>query len=76
MKKFEIFCVLATALLFTSCKEACYECSIASGGFGLDADICEGKVCIGTLCNDLPSGTSNKEYAEQLESGGYTCNKK
>lgn len=74
MKKMMFFAVLTMGLLFTSCKEACYECSEPS--FGLKADICEGRVCLGTLCNDLPKGTSNKEYAKQLEADGYTCTKK
>ncbi len=76
MKKMMFFAVLSMGLLLTSCKEACYECSQTAGTITVTADICEGKVCVGTICNDLPSGTSNKEYAEQLESGGYTCTKK
>jgi hypothetical protein len=80
MKKMMFFAVLMTGLLFTSCKDACYQCTISNIAT-VRVDICNDQYTISatgipTTTNNLPSGTTEKEYAEQLESQGYSCSQK
>jgi hypothetical protein len=80
MKKIAFFSVLATSLFLTSCKDACYECTVSNIGI-VSVDICNDKYTVSatgvqTVTYNLPSGTTEKEYAEQLESQGYSCSKK
>jgi hypothetical protein len=67
--------------LSSSCSDnACYECSQSIMSIEMTVDICEDQVTTnvgGTETTvSLSDDVTSKEYAETLETSGYTCNKK
>jgi hypothetical protein len=81
MKKIALFSIILSGIMFTSCKDTCYECSTSTLGVSVNVDICDDKYTVSdagvpTTTNNLPDGTSEKEYAESLEAQGYSCSKK
>jgi hypothetical protein len=78
MKKIALLFSAVALFAMTSCsKNACYECTLSAS----TVDVCDGKITttvtgVPAVTVDLPSGTSEKEYSETLESTGYTCTKK
>jgi len=84
MKKLGLFFTVSLftlSLTVVSCsKNSCYECTNNVGGTTVEVDICDGKFTTtsdgNSVTTDLPNSQSESDYADALESGGYTCNKK